>query len=88
VTSPRKKKTTTEHVQLRKIDLALDLSSAGAREALASLKGALEGATSSGPVQLRLDACDLSSIYLYLSQKETKSLVARLIALVELGQVG
>jgi hypothetical protein len=77
-------KAPSNHVQLRRINLALDLTPAGAREALASLNGALEGSEGSGSAQLRLDARDLNAIYLYLPVRELKNLVGRLRALVEL----
>jgi hypothetical protein len=82
----KRRKVTSNHIQLRKINLALDLSPSGAREALASLKGALEESSGSGSAQLRLDARDLNAIYVYLPVRQLKSLVARLVALVELGE--
>ena len=79
------KKPSDGHVQLRKIDLALDLSPRQVREVRASLKGALEGSSGSATTaQLRLGGRDLNNIYIYLSMRQLKSLVARLKALVEL----
>ena len=82
--APRKKPTAAAaHVQLVRINLRLELSSSGARGALDALRKVLGDGT--GPTtQLRLNARDLNALYLYLPVTQVKSLVARLVALVEL----
>lgn len=81
----RKEKATAGLVQLRRINLTLDLSSSGARDTLATLRRILAEPRSTGPTtQLRLDARDLNALYVHLPVRDVKSLVARLVALVEL----
>ena len=72
-------------VQLKRINLTVDLSASGARGALDTLRKVLAWRDGTGPTtQLRLNARDLNVVYLYLDVAQMKSLVARLVALVEL----
>ena len=80
----REEKGAAALVQLKRINLTLDLSSSGARDTLATLRRILTARRSTGPTQLRLDARDLNALYVYLPGRHVKSLVARLVALVEL----
>ena len=67
-------------VQIRRINLHLNLSPSGVRGARTSLERAF-AAGRSGPVQLRLNARDLNSISLCLEAAQAKNLRARLKAL-------
>ena len=67
-------------VQIRRpIDLRLKFSPSGARAARRLLEAATTDRFSS--TQLRLDARDLNSIYIYLGPTQAKRLAARLAAL-------
>jgi hypothetical protein len=83
---PRTRRDDSFLVQIKAVDLGLDLSLSGARDALAFLKGTLEANEGSGQAQLRLDARDLNAIYVYLSPRQLKKLVAR-FAVLELDEV-
>lgn len=76
-------------LQVKKpLDLRFKLSPSGAREARVSLENALAAGGRFSAAQLRLDACDLDSIYIYLGPAQVKMLVGRLKALelaLELG---
>lgn len=65
-------------IQIKKPIITLHLKLSRVRETRASLERAR---TASGAVQLRLDARDLHSIYLYLYPTQVKNLIGRLAAL-------
>ena len=79
----RKVKAAAALVQVKRVNLTLDLSSSGARNTLTTLRRIL-AERGTGPTQLRLAARDLNALYVYLPARDVKSVVARLVALVEL----
>jgi hypothetical protein len=70
-------------VQLKRVDLRIALSPSNVQGLLATVEPAYEEARLSGgfSAQVRLDARDLKSIYIYLGPWQMKQLVARLKAL-------
>jgi hypothetical protein len=83
-TRGKRRKVDDGFVKMKRVGLHLNLSPSHARELLASVEPALKEARHSGgfsAAQVRLDARDLKSIYIYLGPWQMKELVARLKAL-------
>jgi hypothetical protein len=65
-------------IKLDRIDLAIDMSPSGLLETRTSLENALAASEGGSVAQLRLNACDLNAIYIYMPLARVKKLLAQL----------